>query len=740
VTGTDALRVNMGVRSWTFERDTPVCIGRGAECDVVVDDPLLSRRHVRIEFRGGWVVEDAGSRHGTWLDGRRLRTHRLAGPVVLRLGDRRSGPAVTVEVTAGGPVPGAGTLTLGRARDNDIVLNDVQVSRHHARVETTAAGRRRVVDLGSRNRTLVNGTVADPALPLADGDRLTIGNTEFAVDGAGLRPTTVTQRRLIVDDVGYELPKVGPIVAGVGFEAGPGELVAVIGPSGAGKSTLLKLLTGELRPSAGTVSYDGYDAYDQFDAVRLMIGVVPQDDVVHRRLTVRQALGFAARLRLPDDATRDERRVTIDGVLAELGLTEHAGTRVDRLSGGQRKRVSIALELLTSPSLLLLDEPTSGLDPALDRHVMQTLRTLADGGRTVLVVTHNLAHLGACDRVLLLAPGGLPVYFGSPAGVLPHFGVTGWADVFARVIEDPAGAHHGFTPPAGGRRVRPAGGPGRTAPVGRASRATRLRQARTVAARHAVLIAADRPYALFLLLLPMLLAALVLIVPGHTGLLPAGADAPGEPGQILVLLVVGAAFAGGAVSAREVIGERAIVVRERAAGLLPGAYALAKLVVFGAVCAVQAVVLTVGCALARPVPTGGVLLGSGKAELAIALWATALASCQLSLLGSAIVRSAEQVMPALVVTVMAQLVLCGGLIPVTGRTVVSQLSWFLPARWGYAAAAATVDLRALSPGTQPDALWRHAPGPWLLSVTVLLVSAVGLTLLVRVRLSRIHRS
>ena len=734
--GREVLRVGVGTRHWTFDRSAVVRIGRGADCDVVVDDPLLSRRHVLIEFRDGWIVEDAGSRNGSWVDGRRLRrSYQLDGPAQLRLGDRRSGPVVDLDHTVGTTAPGAGTVTIGRALDNDIVLNDVLVSRHHARVETTVTGARRLVDLGSRNQTLVNGVPAAPALPLADGDRLSIGDTDFTVEGADLRPVAVRRRRLVARDLGYDAPKVGPIVSGVGLDAGPGDLIGIIGPSGAGKSTLLKVLTGALRPTSGTVSYDGYDIHDQVDAVRLMVGVVPQDDVVHRRLTVRQALGFAARLRLPEDLSGAERRATVDRVLAELGLTEHARTRVDRLSGGQRKRVSIALELLTSPSLLLLDEPTSGLDPALDRHVMQTLRRLTDAGRTVLVVTHNLDHLSLCDRVLLLAPGGLPVYFGPPGGVRPHFGAANWADVFARVIDDPASAYRGFATDGAGRP--PPVGATRTATPRVAGWPTRLRQARTLAARHVLLIASDGPYALFLVLLPMVLAALVLVVPGSTGLLAASAQAPGEPGQILVLLVVGAAFAGGSVAAREVIGERAILLRERAAGLVPGAYALAKLTVFGVVCLFQAVLLTVGCGLVRPLPVSGALLGSGRVELTIALWCTALASCQLSLLWSAFVRSAEQVMPVLVVTVMGQLVLCGGLIPVTGRPVVSQLSWLAPARWGYAAAAATADLRHLAPAVQQDGLWRHAAGPWLSSIGLLLAGAVALTALLAVRLRRI---
>ncbi|HEV7657895.1 MAG TPA: ABC transporter permease [Mycobacteriales bacterium] len=187
------------------------------------------------------------------------------------------------------------------------------------------------------------------------------------------------------------------------------------------------------------------------------------------------------------------------------------------------------------------------------------------------------------------------------------------------------------------------------------------------------------------------------------------------------------------------IGERAILVREQAAGLRPSAYALAKLAVFGVVCAAEAAVLAVGCALVRPVPGAGALLGSGGLELAIALAGTALASCQLSLLCSALVRSTDQVMPVLVL-MMALLVLCGGLIPITGRVGVSQLSWLVPARWGYAAGAATADLRRISPGSPADALWRHAPGPWLLSIAILATCVAGATALVAVRLSRIERS
>lgn len=200
----------------------------------------------------------------------------------------------------------------------------------------------------------------------------------------------------------------------VSFPVGAKCLLAVVGPSGAGKSTLLGALTG-LRPAdRGTVLYDGRDLYRDYAELRSRIGLVPQDDILHSQLTVRRALTYAAELRFPQDTAKAERQARVDEVIGELGLEQRADLPIHSLSGGQRKRVSVALELLTKPSLLFLDEPTSGLDPGMDRSVMNMLRDLADDGRTVIVVTHSVLNLEGCDRLLVLAPGGRIAYFGAP--------------------------------------------------------------------------------------------------------------------------------------------------------------------------------------------------------------------------------------------------------------------------------------------------------------------------------------
>src|SRR6202008_926676 len=201
----------------------------------------------------------------------------------------------------------------------------------------------------------------------------------------------------------------------ISMTARPGTLTAIIGGSGAGKSTLSRLIAGYATPTSGLFTLEGHDIHTEYASLRTRIGMVPQDDVVHRQLTVNQALGYAAELRLPPDTSKADREQVVAQVLDELGLTQHADTRVETLSGGPRKRASVALELLTGPSLLILDEPTSGLDPALDQQVMTMLRQLADAGRVVLVVTHSLTYLDVCDQVLLLAPGGKTAFCGPPS-------------------------------------------------------------------------------------------------------------------------------------------------------------------------------------------------------------------------------------------------------------------------------------------------------------------------------------
>lgn len=216
----------------------------------------------------------------------------------------------------------------------------------------------------------------------------------------------------------------------------PGEFVAIVGGAGAGKSTLLGALSGARPATSGRVLIDGVLLSLGPETLRQRIGFVPQDDIIHRELTVERALQYAAELRLPASWSPAQRQTCVEEVLTELEMQPHRKTVVANLSGGQRKRVSIGVELLTRPDLLFLDEPTSGLDPALEAHVMALLRRLADQGRTIVLITHVTRNINRCDRVLFLAPGGRMAFFGTPADALRYFGVAEFEQIYDRIEQD----------------------------------------------------------------------------------------------------------------------------------------------------------------------------------------------------------------------------------------------------------------------------------------------------------------
>ncbi|GFG73604.1 ABC transporter ATP-binding/permease Rv1747 [Mycobacterium botniense] len=648
---------------------------------------------------------------------------------------QRVGDTVRMLLPPRPATPPPGSTTIGRAKSNGIVVHDALASRVHAMLVFTPAGVE-IRDNNSSNGTFVNGQRITRTL-LRDGDIVTIGNTDLVASGNMLVPRiapTLTSG-LVAHTLGLTVDG-HRLLTDVSFTARPGTLTAVIGPSGAGKTTLIKLIGGAAEPSAGLVTFDGHDVHAHYASMRSRIGIVPQDDVVHRQLTLEQALGYAAELRLPPDTSAADRRRVVARVLDELELTAHKKTRVDKLSGGQRKRASVALELLTGPSLLILDEPTSGLDPNLDRQVMTMLRRIADAGRVVIVVTHSLSYVRMCDQIVLLAPGGKTAFADPPTQIGPVMGTTDWADIFARVSTDPDGAHRAFLarhPPSPAPRAPAAS----AASLGSPPHTSLWRQMSTVARRQVRLITADRAYFAFLAILPFILGGLCLVVPGNTGLgfaNPRGSQ-PDEPSELLTLLNLAAVFMGTALTIRDLVGERLVFRREQAVGLSASAYLAAKVLVYSLAALIQTAVVTAIMVTGKGAPThGAVLLGSGTVELYVTLAATAIASALVGLALSALAHSTEQILPMLVVAVMVSMVLAGGMIPVTGRIGLSQASWLLPARWGFAATASTVDLRAVEFDVPADRLWTHSLRIWLLDMGMLVLLSTLVTGFVRYRL------
>lgn len=734
-------------------------VGRLPDQTLQILDPYVSNHHLDIQWVDDhWDIADASSTNGTFVGTEPVNRWTITGASRVTLGGV-TGPALTLTIgPSGAPsatfetsAPTGQVFGLGRETDNAYVIADVLASRHHAELRIGADGGMWLRDLGSLNGTQVNGQPVQQAL-LGDGDTVTIGNTDLVVRGGDLVPVSPeAETDLVVRGVDFTVSGGIRLLHGIDLAASMGTLTALIGPSGAGKSTLGRLVTGITTPSAGQVLFAGHDLHANYAALRSRIGFVPQDDVVHPKLTVRQALDYAAELRLPPDTTKEERDAVCASVMEELDLEERADLRVEKLSGGQRKRVSVAIELITSPTLLVLDEPTSGLDPALDRQVMELLARLARGGRIVLVVTHSLAYLHLSDNVLLLAPGGLPVYQGPPGGVQAAFGTNDWATVFQQVNDSPQelweryerrlGRTPGEDEPVA---VPPETRPAKESLLPQAPAATRRREARrqtaTLLRRQVRLLVADVGYGVFLAGLPFILGALALVVPGSSGLGPPAPLAFGEqpslePNEILVLLILGACFMGASLSVRDLVGERAIFHRERSAGLSPGAYIISKLLVFGAASLVQSFILVGIVLIGKPHPGHGAFIPSGSVELMVDVALVSACSMAVGLLLSALVHSSEQAMPVLVVVTMGQLVMSGGLISVTGRAGLQQLAAIFPGRWGFAAGSSTIDMRTLlGPICDQDNLWNHDARAWLLSIGIQLGMTVVLAFLAYRRL------
>ncbi|CAL9405880.1 ABC transporter ATP-binding_permease protein [Streptomyces sp. enrichment culture] len=639
-------------------------------------------------------------------------------------------------------------MRIGRALENDLVVSDLQVSRNHAEFHATPDGRMEIRDLGSHNGTYVNG------LPIAKGGSQLLGPTDIV--GVGHSTFRIVGDRLeeFVDtgEVSFSARHLTVTVDGgkqilkdVSFGVPEKSLIAVIGPSGSGKSTLLKALTGYRPADQGEVLYDNRNLYKQFAELRQRIGLVPQDDILHKELTVKRALKYAAKLRFPADTTAAERDSRIDEVLRELKLDIHKDKKVTSLSGGQRKRVSVALELLTKPSLIFLDEPTSGLDPGMDRDVMQLLRGLADDGRTVLVVTHSVAELAICDKLLVMAPGGSVAYFGPPEEALNFFGYDTWADVFSAFENyrdyDWAGrwkgSQHYQMYAADIDAVAPQSV---QVPAMQAMKPPKpqgwMSQFVTLVRRYVSVIVSDKGFLALTVILPAVLGAVSLLIDPDKGLLPNPANPQsgriipnGTATTVLLILAVGACFAGAANSVRELIKERVIYERERATGLSRSAYLMSKVFVLGTVTVLQGLLIGVIGFVNREIPDEGLVLGGGATlvELSLPIMALGFTSMMFGLIISSLVKTAEKTMPLLVMFAIIQVVFTGCLFALNDAVGVNQFSYLMPSRWAVAAAGATLDFNKISPpeqGSDADPLWEHTLGAWSLDMAALIVLGV----------------
>jgi ABC-type multidrug transport system ATPase subunit/pSer/pThr/pTyr-binding forkhead associated (FHA) protein len=699
-----------------------------ADNDVVLPSPIVSGHHAVLE-RGpdGYRFKPLpGVTNPVYYNGAALGDgHLLHDGDLLRIGSRDPGVMVTLiyqwpaeamlrHMTRSIAFGAQDQLQIGRDADNDVVLDAPIVSRFHALVERIGQ-RYRATDLNSANGTFVNNQRIETATWLKPGDTIRIGPYRFVLgqdqlarfdETGGLRVQVLGLNKWVRKDLNL-LQDISLIVE-------PREFVVVVGQSGGGKSTLVDAIAGYRPATAGRVLVNGIDIYRHFDAVRSEIGFVPQRDIIHAELTVYQALDYAARLRMPADTSPEERHRRVMEVLEDLDLAHRQDVQISGLSGGQQKRVSIGVELLTKPGLFFLDEPTSGLDPGTETALMHLMRRLADQGRTIVLITHATKNVMLADKVLFLARGGHLAWFGPPDEALRYFDQyrserdrrtrpMEFDEIYA-LLDDPArgkaadwaaryresAAYRQYiaqplaelgpvaadapsaTPATRGKE------PARPAHASHGGQVSALRQFGILSSRNVRILTRDRVSLVLMLVSPPLVAMLDVLLSVVLGRDLFGYT-DGNMGNALITLFqpgMVAIMVGALAMMREFIKETEVYKRERLVNLKVLPYVLSKLWVAGLLALYQAVCYTVIHYLAFDMPGGPTEFLLMYVTLVLA----SLAGMALGLVASAVSPNANAAPLIVILLIIPQVALGGALIPVP-----SAASTPISARWSFEA-------------------------------------------------------
>ena len=734
-------------REFPLQKDV-VTFGRDHANDITVESDVVSRHHAQLERRGGqYEISDLGSTNGLTRDGKRVERVLLEPGDVLEIGRTITveyrGAEESVGAGAGMGVfggegarpttvirlPGQQSVTIGRSEDADVSLVHPQVNREHARLDVQQ-GRYVIEDLGSASGTFVNGQRVQQQV-LAEGDVVRIGPHRMLFEQGRLEAVSEEGcLRLDAYHLSVTVGKGQKILQDVSVSILPQEFVAVVGASGAGKSTMMNALCGFRPATGGGVFLNGVDLYKHFDAYRSELGYVPQDDIIHRELTIRKALEYAARLRMPGDTTADERERRVAEVLAELDLTARADVAISRLSGGQRKRVSIGVELLTRPSLFFLDEATSGLDPGTEAQMMKLLRHLADGGRTVVLVTHATKNVMMCDRVIILARGGYLAFYGPPDEALEYFGVKEFDEIYGRLdsaepqalaerfarspqfIENvqsrlvgsgapQAAAFGGFGagPGQGGYglpygAVGAAGDPSRgrgPAPGAKVRKVSSFKQFRILSRRYLEIIWRDKKTAALLLLISPLLGALDFFTWGRNLFDPVNGNATKAVTMLFMLSLI-TILVGTITSVREIVKEDAVYRRERMVGVRVLPYVGSKVAV-GMIFAIYSAVVLYAFMMAS-VNFGGHFQSLDYLVFFVPFFLGTFAGLMWGLLVSAVAPSEDRAMLLVILVLVPQFIFSGGMIPVDDLGSAGKvLGYVTSTRWQLGALATSAKIK-----------------------------------------------
>lgn len=744
----DATRIASSLTLTVFDEDSApktmrlsdfgkstITFGREPDNDIQLNSIIVSRHHGRFVLAGdGWRIEDCGSTNGLIHNNAQISIRTLSEGDLIRIDDAekalREGVLFTFSDEGAAhstwqtlPLETGRDYTIGRAASNDIVLPHISVARCNARLLSDGAGWR-LEDSGDGSRVIVNGSQIAGAVALNEKDVINITNSTLIFTSRAIyyccrqggvsvdTASVVVQRRrgmkrfITCDHVSLDIK--------------PGELVAIIGGSGAGKSTVLNCMCGYLKPAEGQVFINGVDLYRNFATMKQLVGYVPQSDIVYDNLTLYDMLKYTAKLRLPQDTTREEREAAIERAIQQVDLVEKRNSLIRTLSGGQRKRASIAVELLSDPNLLFLDEPASGLDPSSERNLMNTLRAMADEGRTVILVTHSTLQLKLCDKIVFMGAGGRLCYFGNFDDALRFFGVEDVVDIYDMITRQSKEWNKRYAenrPPLG--RPREA-----EAPAARPDR-NRLRLG-VLSARCAKLVVNDRQRTLLLLLQAPALALLISLVADGNQY-----KAFSTTKSLLFSLTCSAFWIGMLNAIQEVCKERSILRREYMSGLSLTGYVLSKAIVMGVMCLIQSALVVGTFAVTVGLPESGLMLPPFP-EILITLFLGAISSAAIGLFFSALFTNGDRAMAIAPLLLMPQILFSGMIFKLEGVTEI--ISWLAVCRWSMEGIGTTANLNSLMGGVE-DAMFtftvRHMLCTWgiLLLFTVCFLILTNLVLL-----------
>jgi len=686
----------------SFElRGELVRVGRVADADLVISESTVSRQQAELRQEGGdWVLVPLSATVATLVNDDRLDApHRLISGDVVHFG---AFPFTFRAFASAPPVPrtkapdtleaeptfgtlldtrGLGDLAsaqqhrlwvresgvLGRSHAALYQLDHPMVSARHA--EVVIEGRRvGLRDLGSTNGTFVDGERLEEYRALTGGERIDVGPflLEFTGDAflvATRRGNAQVVARDLVRSIGDKR-----ILDGVSLVIEPSELVALIGPSGSGKSTLLRALGARTAADSGSVTLNGVPLNTNFEALKRGIAMIPQREMLHEALTLREALEYTAQLRLPSDTPALERSAAVERALAEVELTPQADTRIGDLSGGQKKRAALANETLSAPHVCLADEVTSGLDEETDREIMRLIRRQADGGMTVIVVTHTLANIEEfCHKLAILGVGGVLLFYGTPREALQHFGVARLCEVYdvmrrveprvlrARFDSSEFHRRHVAAPLARDAEREQVSMPKRDASSAWRRDLGEFRaQVGVLTSRALKLYVSDRQ-ALWIALGQSALVAVVLALV-FAGMEGAAAPARAEFERSLLFLIgVSCLWFGCNNASKEIVKERGIYTCERDVNLSVPAYLGAKLSSLMLLGAGQAVILFTLLTVFVGVP------GPSEVQLTSMVLAVFAGTC-MGLLVSALARTPDQATTAVPILLIPQIVMGGRIV------------------------------------------------------------------------------